>query len=332
MSSNDTNNNHEQLPVWLRELCERLQSDDKALLTEVNLNLRRLDRPMMDHLCRVLSRNNNDCALQSLNLTSSLVDRPEMTAAQVAEPLLLKALSSMRCPLRILHLSYNRLMGRTLYRLGESLSVNQTLTELYLDHNRIDCQTVVHLSRGLGRNQTLQVLQLSSNLIGDLGATSLADALVVNKSLRSLGLSHNVIGEPGGQAFVDALWKHKNTSLTLLDMKNNPQLSGTSNNNNNNTLGWLTTLCQANALGRKLLLSLSESSSLPGIVALLLAKASGQRSPSTLFLFLQEVQSIVPLSSSSSSSLSLKSVVSCSDNLPCKKKPRYSMNDALVVD
>ena len=280
-SSNITN---AEVPVWLRELCERLESDEKAMLSEVNLNIRRLTYEMMSHLCHVLLRGSCS-ALRSLNLTSSLIDRIEMTSGQVAEPLIRDVLSSSTCSLRILHLSYNRLAG-PLHGLGKSMAVNQTLTELYLDHNRIDCEAAIELSQGLRRNQTLQVLQLSSNVIGDRGATNLAEALVFNKCLRSLGLSRNVIGEAGVQAFVETLWKHKNTTLKFLDMQNNkPSVSA-------GTLGWLATLCQANALGRRILLF--QADSVPGIVAPLLAKACHNQS--ALYVLLQEKHSILPSS------------------------------------
>lgn len=285
MQSSRNNNAH--VPIWLRELCERLESDEKGMLTEVNLNIRRLTFEMMSHLCHVLLRDNCS-ALRSLNLTSSLIDRIEMTSAQVAEPLIRDVLSSSTCSLRILHLSYNRLTG-PLHGIGKSLSVNQTLTELYLDHNQINCETVIELSQGLRRNQTLQVLQLSSNLIGDRGAANLAEAIVLNKRLRSLGLSRNRIGETGVQAFVETLWKHKNTTLTFLDMQNN-ELSVSAG-----TLGWLATLCQANAIGRRILLF--QADSVPGIVAPLLARAC--HNPSALYVLLQEKHTIVPSSTSS---------------------------------
>ena len=303
-----SNNVEDGIPTWLHELCVRLQSDDnKAMLTEVNLNIRRLNYSMMVHFCNVLLR--DDCsALKSLNLTSSLIDRADMPSTQVIDPLVRGVLSSTMCSLQILHLSYNRLTG-PLRGLGKSLSVNQTLTELFLDHNRIDCETAIDLSEGLRMNQSLQVLQLSSNLIGDRGATHLAGALVPNKSLRSLGLSRNFIGQEGGSAFMDTLWKHKNTTLTVLDLQNNPSISAA-------TLGWLTTLCQANGLGRRILLF--QSDSLPGIVAPLLAKACSQ-SPSALFVFLQEVHSIVPPPSPSSSSTHAAPPIAEMDLPPSKK-------------
>ena len=270
----------DEVPEWLRELCQRLQSEDKAMLKVINLNIRRVNYPMMAALCDVL-RYSED--LQSLNLTSSLVDRLNMTSSQVIEPLIDSVLCSATCLLQILHLSYNKITG-PLNGIGKALSVNRSLKELYLDHNRIDCTTAEELAIGLRSNETLQVLQLSSNLIGDEGASHLASALKYNQSLRTLGLSRNFIGDNGAQAFVDALWKYKNTSMTVLDLQNNPSV-GLS------VLGWVESLCDANAHGRKILLY--DMDSIPGLGAYLLAR----NAPSVIFLFLQEVQSIVPSSS-----------------------------------
>ena len=111
----------DEVPEWLRELCQRLQSEDKAMLKVINLNIRRVNHPMMAALCDVL-RYSED--LQSLNLTSSLVDRLDMTSSQVIEPLVDSVLCSATCLLQILHLSYNKITG-PLNGIGKALSVNR---------------------------------------------------------------------------------------------------------------------------------------------------------------------------------------------------------------
>ena len=274
----------EEVPLWLRELCDRLQSDDKAMLTEVNLNIRRLNRSMMMQLCHVL-RESTD--LRSINLTSSLIDRVDVPSRQVLGPLIQLVLSSPTSLLRILHLSYNRLSG-PLEGIGYSLSTNQSLLELHLDHNRLDCGTVVELAAGLRHNQTLRVLQLSSNLIGDRGARHLARALVDNRTLQTLGLMRNFVGQDGADALWHTLQKHQNTSLTRLDLQNNPDIADA-------TLGWIATLCRANLLGRSILLH--ETDAVPGLVAPVLARA--RRAPSVLYLFLQEMHSNIIFPSNS---------------------------------
>lgn len=269
-----------EVPVWLRDLCERLR-DERVTLTVLNLNIRRVNGCMMHILSEALVSKRT--GLHSLNLTSALENRPGiMTSCQVLRPLLQVVLPSTNSSLQVLHLSYNALTG-PLHGMGKALSVNQVLTELHLDHNRLDCTTATELASGLGRNQTLQVLQLSSNLVGDQGATDIAQALTQNKHLHTLCLSRNFIGRQGGQALVDTLWKRKNTSLTKIDVENNPTFP-------DDLAGWLTALCQANTAGRRVLLV--ETDKRPGLVAPILAKAA--KTPSALYIFLQEVQTLVP--------------------------------------
>jgi hypothetical protein len=264
-----------EVPLWLRELCERLQSDDGTLL-EVNLNLRRLNRPMMQLLAQVV-QNSRD--LRSLNLTSSLIDQPDISSSQVLQPFIFSVLPSSTSSLKILHVSYNRLAS-PLEGLGLSLSKNQSLTELYLDHNRINCNTVIDLSYGLVKNQTLRLLELSSNLIADVGAMHLSKALAQNKSLEFLGLSRNLIGEVGAISLLESLWKHKNCSLKVLSLQNNPTVSVV-------TRGWISSVCRANSLGRRILLF--EGDSMIGLTALILAKA--RSSPEALYIFFLEMHS-----------------------------------------
>jgi Ran GTPase-activating protein (RanGAP) involved in mRNA processing and transport len=271
-----------EIPGWLRELCERLQSDDNShMLTVVNLNIRKVDRRMMSVLCEGLR---TSTGLRSLNLTSSLIDRPGvMSSSQVLQPLLRTILPS-QASLQVLHLSYNRLTG-PLDGIGKALLTNPSLTELHMDHNLLDCATAVELAEGLSsRGSSLQVLQLSSNAIGDTGAISLAQALVTNKVIRTLKLNRNSIGREGGQAFVDALWKHKNTRLETLHLQNNSAIS-------TSALGWIDALCQANQVGRSLLI---DSTSPVGLAPLILAKAS-KKVRGVLYLLLREShQSLIP--------------------------------------
>ena len=269
----------DEVPVWLRDLCERLQ-DDKVILTVLNLNIRRVNGSMMRVLSEALVC---DAGLHSLNLTSALENRTDMmSSSQVLQPLIRVVLSSTTSSLQVLHLSYNALTG-PLDGMGKALSLNRSLTELHLDHNRIDCTTATELASGLGMNQTLQILELSSNLIGDRGASNIAQAFTRNKHLHTLGLSRNFMGRQGGQSLVDCMWKHKNTSLKRIDVENNPTFP-------DDMAGWLTALCQANMAGRSVLLF--ETDEVPGLVTPILAKAAA--TPSALYVFLKEVQSIVP--------------------------------------
>mmetsp|Transcript_14880 Transcript_14880/g.28407 ORF Transcript_14880/g.28407 Transcript_14880/m.28407 type:complete len:298 (-) Transcript_14880:2-895(-) len=272
-------NPDDQVPVWLRELCERLE-DDTVILTVLNLNIRRVNRSMMGYLSKSLICKST--GLQSLNLTSALENRPGiMTSNQVLQPLIQGVLDSTTSSLKVLHLSYNALTDCK--GIGTALSLNRVLTELHLDHNRIDCITATELASGLAVNQTLQVLQLSSNLIGDRGASNIAKALRQNKHLHTLCLGHNFIGRQGGQTLVDSLWKDKNTSLNRIDVENNPTFPA-------DLAGWLKALCQANTVGRRILLF--ETDEVPGLVTGILARATN--TPSALYVFLQEVQTIVP--------------------------------------
>ena len=276
----DDEEEEEEVPVWLRDLCDRLE-DDAVILTVLNLNIRRVNRSMMGYLSRSLVC--KCTGLESLNLTSALENRPGiMTSNQVLQPLIQGVLDSTSCSLKVLHLSYNVLTDCK--GIGTALARNRVLTELHLDHNRIDCITATELASGLAMNQTLQVLQLSSNLIGDHGACSIAAALSQNKHLHTLCLGHNFIGRQGGQALVDSLWKHKNTSLQRIDVENNPTFPAV-------LAGWLMALCQANTAGRRTLWF--ETDKVPGLVTPILAGATN--TPSALYVFLQEVpQSIVP--------------------------------------
>jgi Ran GTPase-activating protein (RanGAP) involved in mRNA processing and transport len=258
------------------------------MLTVVNLNIRKVDRSMMSVLCEGL-RTSTD--LRSLNLTSSLIDRPGiMSSSQVLQPLLRTILPS-QTSLQVLHLSYNRLTG-PLEGIGKALVTNPSLTELHLDHNLLDCAAAVELAEGLSsRGSSLQVLQLSSNAIGDGGAVRLAEALVTNQSLRTLKLNRNHIAREGGQALVDALSKHKNMRLQTLDLQNNSGVSVS-------TLAWMTALCQANQAGRSLLL---DSVSPVGLAPWILAKAVKTKVPGVLYLLLREsLQSLIPATAGSS--------------------------------
>lgn len=281
---------NQEVPVWLRELCERLQSDDQALLTVVNLNLRRVNRQWMTVLCDGLR--GKKASLQSLNLTSSLINRLDISSSQVLQTFIQSVLDCSASSPRILHVSYNSLTG-PLDGMGKALSTNTTLTELHLDHNRLDCAAAGELAKGLQANRALEVLQLASNLIGDQGASKLAHALVHNRSLRTLALSRNQIGSAGGQALIDALWIHKNTSLTTLDLEQNEDVPA-------DMLGTLTVSSQANAVGRGVLLDPAHVSS-PGLIVPVLGRGA-KKSPSVFFLLLQESHSVILERASSTAS------------------------------
>ena len=292
----------DEIPEWLRDLCERLE-DDTVILTVLNLNIRRVNPSMMRYLSRSLLCRRT--GLESLNLTSALENRPgRMTSSQVLQPLIQGVLYSTTSSLKVLHLSYNALTDCK--GIGTALSLNRVLKELYLDHNRIDCSTVTELANGLATNRTLQILQLSSNLIGDMGASNIASALSRNKHLRTLCLGHNFIGREGGQALADSLWKHKNTSLQRIDVGNNPTFPA-------NLAGWLSALCRANEAGRRILLF--EVDEVPGLVTPILARATDN--PSALYVFIQEVQSIVPRGQGRNAEGTLTGT-----SPPCRKKAR----------
>jgi Ran GTPase-activating protein (RanGAP) involved in mRNA processing and transport len=183
------------LPTWLQDVCTQLASDD-AQLTNLNLNIRRLDARMMEALAAALQRNT---VLLILNLTSSLANSSNVTAVQ---PLALTVLAR-RTSLKILHLSYNRLTD--VAAIGDALATNPCLQELYLDYNSITAESAKHLANGLRHNTALGVLQLNYNCIEDEGATALASALLTNKSLQVLGLDRNGITETGSSALLAAV-------------------------------------------------------------------------------------------------------------------------------
>src|SRR3569832_435009 len=104
------------IPPWLQEHCDRLVANDLSL-TNLNLNIRRLDDRQLHALAVTMSQNYH---LLVLNLTSSLTSSDIATIQAVVD----------HVTLSLLHLSYNRL------EMAVSLS-HSSLVELYLDHNAL---------------------------------------------------------------------------------------------------------------------------------------------------------------------------------------------------
>jgi Ran GTPase-activating protein (RanGAP) involved in mRNA processing and transport len=200
------------IPPWLDEHCVRLQAVDSDI-TNLNLNIRRMDRSMMEALAKALSCNPR---IEIVNFTSSFMNAPQENDAVSPLAELLKRHNS----LRTVHLSYNHLTSAV--AIGRALHTNVKLRELYLDHNHLEDGSAVSLAQGLQHNETLQVLQLESNQIGDAGGVALALALRTNTTLLQLGMSRNRLGVEAGRALLEQAMLDHNTTLTRLLLEENP--------------------------------------------------------------------------------------------------------------
>jgi Ran GTPase-activating protein (RanGAP) involved in mRNA processing and transport len=198
------------LPPWLIEHCFRLQTKDPDL-KNLNLNIRRLDKDMMEALAKALLIHDT---IEIVNMTSSLV-RPEQALLPLARIVLPNHPS-----LQKIHLSYNRL--ESVAALGMALETNDHLLELYLDYNQIDTISAMALAHGLTHNNTLKVLQLNFNKMGDEGGKALANSLKTNNSLTQLGMNKNQLGLESAGALTEAL--EQNVTLTRLDLFENPDM------------------------------------------------------------------------------------------------------------
>jgi hypothetical protein len=241
------------IPFWLQEHCARLSLSDEAL-TNLNLNIRKLDTTMMQSLANALQTNQT---LRVLNLTSSVAQNPSSILA--LEPILRNHPS-----LQILHLSYNRLSIHEVQIFGPILQTNHILTELHLDYNLIDLHlstedrfsTTTQIADGLRHNRSLRILQVNYNHITDSGCIRLAQALDENHTLQILGLKRNQITETGARAFLETL-QYRNFKLERIDLSQNPvsRLDPDSNRESVSSslilLSQMDLLCRANAAGRR---------------------------------------------------------------------------------
>ncbi|KAL7569228.1 hypothetical protein ACA910_016783 [Epithemia clementina (nom. ined.)] len=218
-------------PTWFQELCNRLDNSDTTL-SNLNLNIRRVDQAMMEELSRVLHKSPS---LVVLNLTSAITDHPDAILPLVNDAL------PRTSSLQILHLSYNQIQNTR--GLGSCLAANCSLVELYLDYNAINSQGASHIAEGLKCNHTLAVLQMNYNFIGDEGATEFSRALVTNKSLQRLNLLDNGIKKKGGLSLLLAL--ESNMSLQFCQMEGN--LASPLHT------GLINIICRANKAGRQIL-------------------------------------------------------------------------------
>jgi Ran GTPase-activating protein (RanGAP) involved in mRNA processing and transport len=223
-----------EIPPWLKEHCTRLSGGDHEL-TNLNLNIRRMDKRMMTLFSQSLQDNNT---LLVLNLTSSLMNN--MKDEDALRPFAEIVLPCHRS-LKVLHLSYNRI--QEVSTLGMALTTNNHLQEVYLDHNRIDGRGAQSLAEGLRKNSTLKVLCLSYNDIGDTGCEALAKALESNTSLLRLSLERNSISTVGAASLQSALQNNdtiRNIGLDLNDIL--PEQTAC-----------IRIVCRANEAGRKFL-------------------------------------------------------------------------------
>lgn len=232
------------LPQWLEEHCQRLlanneASHDDSPISNLNMNLRRLNYAMIDALVHALSQNSR---IQAINLTWSLVDINDCSDRKVVP---LADLLGYHPSLEVIHLSYNRLTNAG--PLGLALSTNTSLRELHLDHNRLTPESAVAIAQGLSQNShrtKLAVLCLNSNSIGDIGGAAIASMLQANTSITTLQLANNQLG----LTTVNKLWNslQRNVTLVELGLDTNPGLP------NDDTLQVLH-LIRANRAGRYLL-------------------------------------------------------------------------------
>jgi hypothetical protein len=254
------------VPPWLMDLCARLEENDPDL-TNLNLNIRRLDTDMLHVLSAAISQNTVLC---TLNLTSSL------TKAVSIHPLFTVLTHS--CSLKVLHLSYNRLSNQNgeIAVLARALTANSCLQELYLDHNEIDVEGAMALADMLRENTALHVLQLSSNQTRDTGAQALARVLAKdNVTLKRLAVNANRVTSKGVESLVIAL--QSNVTLQYIEV----------DQHTTSVHSELSLLLQQNRAGRCLL----RDESVPlGMWAYVLGRSS--RQPNVLYYFLKELPSL----------------------------------------
>lgn len=218
------------IPPWLQDHCDRLVTNDENL-TNLNLNIRRLDSVMMEALVAALQQNS---VLSVLNMTSSLTHSPN-----AIEPLT-RTLLPHHPSLKILHLSHNRLTNISL----SLLATNTVLTELYLEYNALGQTACEDLAKGLQHNTSLTVLQLNYNQVGDAGCRALAEALRSNQSLRTLGLERNGIADA---SHLRRVLQHENVWLERLRLGQNNALDDAAVRTS------IQLYCRANAAGRRFL-------------------------------------------------------------------------------
>ena len=253
--SNDTN-----IPPWLQEHCIRLKAIDSDI-TNLNLNIRRLNRPMMEALSKAICANPR---IEMINFTSSLMNnvpptrpaallppqqQPLQQVGQQQQPNLNPAqphdqqqqqVSSTppvgspydaALPLAELVLPNHPSLQKIhlsynrlscCISIGTALLTNTVLKELYLDYNLLDASSGIALANGLRYNKSLKVLQLKSNKIGDVGGVALAKSLQTNTTLIQLGLSNNMLGVESGNAFLNLLRSNQNITVTTLSLDENP--------------------------------------------------------------------------------------------------------------
>jgi hypothetical protein len=240
---NDPAGTAPSIPAWLAEHCHRLSSNDSAL-TNLCLNVRRLDEPMTRALALALKQNS---VLMILNLTSTFASCPSAFAILAEQGLVQRTSCGSGNALQVLHLSYNRLDKMNVSALTSVLSSgSSTLISLHLDHNVLDSAAACTIAQGLLSNKSLRTLNLSSNYIDDDGCFSLAKSLQTNTKLTTLDLSSNQITMCGASELLHVL-KQDNYTLTALNL----------DKNENVPMVWpsrLRVICQANQLGRKELL------------------------------------------------------------------------------
>ncbi len=235
------------LPPWLQDHCHRLTSVSSnqschfdSVITNLNLNLRRLDFQMMEALVEALAQNNQ---IRIINLTSTLATLTNTTSDHTLIPL--SNLMRLHSSLEVVHLSYNRLVNAL--HLGQALATNTCLVELYLDHNQLTDDAAIAIAQGLLQNPNtrLQVLYLNSNQIGDSGGEAIGNLLKTNTSIKRLDLTknHRLLGSRTANMFSDAL--ETNMTLVELSLDENPNLQHA-------TISILQ-LVQANRAGRYLL-------------------------------------------------------------------------------
>lgn len=238
------------LPRWLEEHCQRLSSTSH--ISNLNLNLRRLDVPMMQALAEALHQNDR---IRVINLTSALLVRSTTTTSSDEALIPLARLLCHHSSLHVVHLSYNRLQDASC--LGLALATNTSLQELYLDYNQLSGSSVVAIAEGLAQNPNtkLQVLCLNSNRMGDIGGQALAQLLHTNRSLKTLRLANNRLGNATATTLLKALEMH-NTTLTELGLEENPDMLTSPRDNEIESwilLGRIQQLLDANQAGRYLL-------------------------------------------------------------------------------
>ena len=304
-----TNNNEERnpqpppIPMWLQEHCLRLEANVEDL-TNLNLNIRQLNRRWMSSLSHSLAKNYTVLSLNMVSTFSTQSNPNECLVEFTKHVLENRESCSNRNQLQILHLGYNRLTNVGLY-LGPSLTQNYTLRQLILDYNYLNLESAISLAEGLKDNATLKVLKLSSNRISDEGGKALGEALQVNETLATLTLARNpLLGMETAKAFLNAFQDANNTTLCQLELsEGNPPIP------NSTTLEFY---AQANKAGRYLIhYQSNHPNDSMGIWPFVLAQRQPQQTPPTgdtvriiepslTFMFLKERPDLVTTNNSGS--------------------------------